>query len=124
MKNLLDIRYCRVGVHQFCKATVPLVRNALMAELLPSVCSTGSDGAMMFDEKGNAQYCKFSNKTTELFQTYDGIESIINRFDIIETRYNAVKVDGLYPLLVGDNSSTITVYDYERARDWRDPKTL
>lgn len=111
-ERLPDVTTTQIGLHQFIKGTVPLVRHKLRTTVAAEMIASIDGNVTLVDPKTlKPTLIKISQKARDRWTTDDGLEELINAFDRNETRHDPVKVGGYYLALIFNDGKNFKVFN-------------
>lgn len=123
--RLPNITTTQVGIFQFMKGCMPLVRHRLKNEVLPHLFDDLKRMIVIDKKTLRPVAVKPSQKTRDLWSTRNGIEALVNQFGDVGRRHRPVEIEDGYPVLIyRDDKYVGFVKDIETLPDHLDKKRV
>ena len=109
--RLPEITTTQVGLHQYLKASLPLISYVLRSGLAKEIVENPNGEISVIDKKTlGIVKAKLSQTARDDWSTDDGFEGLINDFDYRELRHRPVEIDDYYFALIYRDSSNFRVF--------------
>lgn len=100
-----------VGLYQYVNGINPITKNRLNEIFLSKLLDPNSDQAYLFNKDTlKPEPIALKPKTLREWTTFEGLDNILHKLGQDDIRYDGVRLDDHYPILIQDNGDTINLY--------------
>lgn len=109
-ENKIGFNDTVVGLYQYMNAINPLAKHRMNLVFLNRILNPDNSITRLFDKDGNTVPIKIKPKTMRKWTTFEGLDKILNSLGQDEKRYQPIKIEDHYPLMVKDSKDKIEIF--------------
>ncbi len=110
-ENKIGFNDTVVGLYQYVNGINPITKNKLNEVFISKLLDPNSDQAYLFNKDTlKPEPVALKPKTLREWTTFEGLDGILHKLGQDDIRYDGVRLDDHYPVLVRDKGDNIDLY--------------